>query len=102
MMKHVPDEDRIFTEALRLTSDVIKGAAIMDVRLIDDRKNELFFAATHGPAWNEGSPSHKNERLKRRFPLSDEKKKSAGAHAIATGEAERYTHDDGQYIYVTD
>ncbi len=79
-----PDELRIFGEALRLTSTTIPGAEIMDVRLVDERTNELYFATTKGPAWDRGDETEIEQRKLRRFSLVN-KAESAGAHVFKTG-----------------
>lgn len=67
-----PDESRIFDEALRVTKDVITGSDILDVRLLDKESNELYFANTDGgDAWKKGSSADIQERLKKRFSISE-------------------------------
>lgn len=80
-----PAPRRIFTEALRVTGDVIKDAHITDVRLVDAKTQELYFAAFHGAAWTQGNRDTVNARRTRRFPL-DGSERSAGYHVFSTGE----------------
>jgi signal transduction histidine kinase len=80
-----PDEVRIFSEALRLTGTAIPGAEIMDVRLFDEATKELYFATTHGTAWNQGSDDEIEERKRRRFSTV-RVPESAGAHVFNTGQ----------------
>jgi signal transduction histidine kinase len=76
-----PNELRIFDEALKLTSSVISGAEVMDVRLFDDKTNQLYFATTHGPAWAQGDEAEIDERRSRRFPIT-KSNTSAGAYVF--------------------
>ena len=85
LTRDMPNELRILNEALKLTSNVIHGAEIMDVRLFDARTNELYFAATHGAAWNQGTESEIEERKRRRFRVLEEPG-SAGAHVFKTAQ----------------
>lgn len=78
-----PNELRIFEEALKVTSSVISGAEIMDVRLLDENSNELYFATTHGSAWKEGSEGEIEKRKLRRFSVKPAS--SAGAHVFNSG-----------------
>jgi signal transduction histidine kinase len=82
LSREEPDELRIFSEALRVTGSVIRGAEIMDVRLEED--GELYFAETHGPFWTEGKEIEIRKRRNRTFPLNQT---SAGAHVFRTGKA---------------
>ena len=79
------EERNIFSEALKITHSVIKGAEIMDVRLLDHEKKELYFAEVHGDAWKEGSTLEIQQRRNRRFPVTAKPPQSAGAHVCQTG-----------------
>lgn len=83
LTREKPDEQRIFAEALKVTSSVIQGAEVMDVRLLNEETQQLYFAQTHGTFWTEGSPTETHNRLNRTFSLVG---KSAGAHVFNTGE----------------
>jgi signal transduction histidine kinase len=85
LTKQEPDEHRIFAEALRVTSAVIQGAEIMDIRLLDLENRELYFAETRGNIWNEGTEQEIVERRSRRFPITDGPPNSAGAQVFKTG-----------------
>lgn len=85
LTKEVLDEHRIFDEGLRVAGSVIPAAQITDVRLLDENAKELYFAATHGPAWEKGSGGEIDRRKRRRFPVTDKPAKSAGAHVFQTG-----------------
>jgi signal transduction histidine kinase len=84
LTREKPNEFRIFEEALKLTSSAIPGAEIMDVRLHDGRTKELYFAVTHGTAWNEGTETEIENRKNRRFKLIAQRE-SAGTHVFNTG-----------------
>lgn len=86
LKKEEPDEQYIFDKALSVTHDVIKGTEIMDVRLLDEATNELYFVATHGKAWDEGSKDEIEQRKRRRFPIALKPPMSAGAHVLQTGD----------------
>jgi signal transduction histidine kinase len=85
--REVPDERRIFDEALRRIGLVTRGADIMDIRLLDDTQRELYFAQTHGKAWDEGTEKEVQDRKQRRFPVDDNPPTSAGAYVFKTGQA---------------
>lgn len=84
LAKEVPDEHEIFAQALQVTDDVIRGAEITDIRLLDQNKKELYFAETHGVAWNTGSKGEIQERLRRRFSVLENPPKSVGADVYKT------------------
>ena len=97
-----PKEGRIFRESLRVTSSLIAGAEIMDIRLLNDAKQEgrdreerdhaadstrwLYFAETAGDAWHDGEPEALQKLRNRRFPVGDPTRPSAGAHVVETGD----------------
>jgi len=85
LTREAPDEHRIFAEAMRVASRVIKGAEIIDVRLLDDAKENLYFAEPHGDAWKAGTPDEKEKRLARRYSVTDKPPTSAGAYVFQTG-----------------
>jgi len=84
-----PVESDIFVEALRITRSVIKGAEIMDIRMLDRQTNELEFVATQGHAWNQGSLKERQARKEHRFHVYDTPPTSAGAHVFQTGQVHR-------------
>jgi signal transduction histidine kinase len=79
LTKSSPDEQRILKEALHVTANVIRGAEITDIRLLDPATRELYFATTQGREWNE-------ERRRIRFSVDDEES-SIGALVMNTGES---------------
>jgi signal transduction histidine kinase len=85
LTREAPNERRIFAEAMRVTSRVIRGAEIIDVRLLDEPKQELYFAEPHGDAWKQGKPEEIQQRLERRYSVSDRDPASAGAYVFNTG-----------------
>lgn len=80
-----PDEKSIFQGALDVTGSVIAGAEIIDIRLLDEERRELYFVATRGKAWEEGDSEKIHERLVRRFPVDPKPPLSAGAYVVQTG-----------------
>src|SRR5262249_39665591 len=78
-------EKQIFDKALEATNNVIPGAEISDVRLLDKERKYLYFAAMFGKAWQEGSGFEIATRRDRRFYL-DEDPPSGGSHVVRTKE----------------
>ena len=82
----LPKEQRIFAEALRVTKSAIVGSDIMDVRLQDPKRQELFFFQPTGSAWDEGSPDDIARRKAKRFSVGGRgRPTSAGAVVFKTG-----------------
>ena len=81
LKKREPSEPRIFQDALRIAAEVNPQAEILSVRLVDEATRALYYAATHGERWQQGSPKEIAERKDHRYPLSGG---SAGAHVIQT------------------
>lgn len=86
LMKSHPNDDLILTEALRITNNVIPGAEITDVRLLNDDKTELRFRVPYGDAWSKGTPEDAELRMSRVFRVNHEPPSSAGAHVVQTGD----------------
>jgi GAF domain-containing protein len=86
LTREMPDEQRIFAETLKVTSSVIEGAEITDIRLLDENTNELYYAEVYGPAWNEGTKKDIRERRERRFKVGTTGVESAGAFVFQTGQ----------------
>jgi len=97
LRKERPQERNIFAEGLRVASEVIEGADILDVRLLDEEAQELYFAETRGKEWKQGTDSDVQNRLAQRYPVTGTPD-SAGAHVFQTGqvmheeEIEKCTH----------
>jgi signal transduction histidine kinase len=83
LRKREPSEQRIFERALKIAAEVNPQAQVLSVRLHDEKANQLFFAATHGSRWEQGSSREIAERKRRRYPVSDG---TAEAQVFATGE----------------
>jgi signal transduction histidine kinase len=85
LIKERPDELNIFAEALKVASNVIEEAGVMDIRLLDEQKGELYFAITHGQEWNNSSgENHSQSLTTRRFTVRGDPQ-SAGAYVFRTG-----------------
>jgi signal transduction histidine kinase len=82
--REIPEEGRIFAEALRVTTSAIEGSDIIDVRLLDSASKELFFFEPSGKAWDEGAADEIASRKAKRFPVGPGKPGSAGAYVYQT------------------
>jgi signal transduction histidine kinase len=71
LKRRAPSVQRIFDKTLSVAHEVVTGSDILDVRLFDDKTRELYFAATRGSAWREGSAAEVKARFERRFPVDD-------------------------------
>jgi len=99
VVKEAPDEKGIFHRALRATSSVIHNAEITDVRLLDEKNQELYFETTHGAAWDSGTLEEIGIRRARRFPVTGPPN-SGGAHVVQTEQVYVIADtSDPQYIY---
>src|SRR5436853_7018786 len=56
------NEGKLYKDMLSLARQVIRGADVLDLRLRDEQKNELYFASTLGAGWDKA-------RLSKRFPI---------------------------------
>jgi signal transduction histidine kinase len=100
LSEEAPNEQRIFAKALHISQSVIRGAEIIDVRLIDESTDELYYAQTEGDLWSEGSQEEIEHRKKRRFKLKEAKPTSAGAYVVQTGEVYLIPDvTDKKYVY---
>ncbi len=72
-----PNEASVLKRALEETAQIVPDAQIMDVRLVDEECQELYFAETLGREWD-GVGARRHER----FPLDG---RSAGANVVRTG-----------------
>lgn len=96
LSRPTPNEQYILREALRVASSSIQGADILDIRLFDESRGELYLAATYGDAWHSGSTSDRDQRIKKRYPVNGELHRSIGASVFLTREvymANDSTHD---------
>lgn len=73
-----PEIKPIFDEALRVTATVVSGADILDIRLLDKEKRQLYFDAFHGQAWEEGGAEEQQQSRKKVFSLGNLPPQSAG------------------------
>lgn len=80
--KREPTEQRMFDQALKISTEINSQAEILSVRLVDETAKELRYAATLGRAWERGGPKDVAERKSRRYSLKGD---SAGAHVVRTG-----------------
>jgi signal transduction histidine kinase len=99
LTREEPDEHRIYRQALRVTGKVIEGAEIMDVRLLDEQRQELVFAEVYGNAWNEGTEEEIRKRKQRKFSVSEKSPTSAGARVFQSGKLSEIqdVHSDPHY-----
>ena len=67
-----PDVLNVFNRGLEATKTLIPGGEIIDIRLMDEKSDELYFALTPGQEWTEA-------RKACRFPASRKPPQSAGA-----------------------
>jgi len=80
-----PSEQRIFGQTLEVAGKVNPMAEIRSVRLVSEDGKELYYAATQGDAWNQGSFAQITARKNWRFPLEGPKADSGGAQVCRTG-----------------
>ncbi len=78
-------EHHIYNKALEVAASVISGADILDVRLVDEEAQELYYDEVYGKTWLEGTPSEIKKRRERRFPIGGSTPTSAGAYVIKEG-----------------
>ena len=71
-----PSSIRVFGKILKIISRSIPGAEILDIRLLDTEKEELYFAYFHGDEWKKGTKEEIAARKSRRFSIHGN---SAGA-----------------------
>lgn len=83
--KPQPNENLIFAEALKVAKSSIKGADILDIRMLDSETQKLFFAETLGDGWNNGTQGEIRNRKRVTFPIEVRPPQSAGAHVYQTG-----------------
>jgi signal transduction histidine kinase len=85
----IVEMDGIYDQALKATAEVVDGAKILDVRMLDKDADVLKFARTYGAAWDEGSEEDVHSRLKKEFNVDRTSPAStatsAGAYVFRTG-----------------
>ncbi|MBK6795264.1 MAG: GAF domain-containing protein [Acidobacteria bacterium] len=72
----------IFKKALEIAAEVVKGAEILDIRLLkqEGSSNYFYFETTYGTAWHKGGESERRKRLETRFYLGNSLPQSAGEY----------------------
>ena len=83
-----PDEKLILKQTLATLRQIIEGADILDVRLLDQQKTQLSFVETLGDKWQDGLDSSKNQKPKkidRVFPINHGSPRSVGEQVLQTG-----------------
>jgi GAF domain-containing protein len=81
----IVEMEDIYDHVLKGTAEVIEGAEILDVRVLDKDKGALKFASTYGAAWAEGSEDDVRTRLQKTFSIKDLSPTSAGAYVFREG-----------------
>ncbi len=93
-----PNQYRIFDQTLKVAQDVIKDADILDVRLFDPDSRQLYFAATFGSAWKEGTSAEVKSRLEKIFLVDDRgPHRPLGVRVFHSGIAMSVTATPGGY-----
>lgn len=82
----VSDQGRVHREALEIARDVIPGAETLDIRLLDEERNELYYACILGDRWNRGSKQERQARLEFRYSINGPPD-SIGAQVVRSGKA---------------
>ncbi len=98
------DKAQLLDYILRIAKSTIDGADILDIRLLDETSNELYFASTLGNAWNKGSKAEIKGRKSKRYPLlSDVNDKNViGVESILTGKVQNITDINSKMGYSSD
>lgn len=73
-----PNIEGVLHKGLTTTADMIHGAEIIDIRLVDEAKGELFVASTYGEDWTE-------ENRQRRFSIREDALQTLGVEVFRTG-----------------
>jgi signal transduction histidine kinase len=90
LIKEIPDEKTIFKEALRVTKSSIKGANILDVRMLNTETRELYFAQTYGPAWEQGDTDTVESRHKITYFVDNKPPQSTGEYVYQSGKVQSF------------
>lgn len=78
--KPAPDPQVIYQHVLEVTRSTARVGEILDIRIFDDKKKELRFAAKLGEAWHAGTREEQERRWNKSFPVADPQQPSAGAY----------------------
>lgn len=89
----------LMRNALVITSRAIPSAEILDVRLVDPEEKNLYFAATFGHAWQEGSTDERIDRKGKRFPVGEDPPRSAGDWVMQNQRLYKVTSPKNDKIY---
>ncbi|HRI45646.1 MAG TPA: GAF domain-containing protein [Ignavibacteria bacterium] len=81
LKSETPDQNQIFEKVLEALNKLVSEAEIMDVRILDAQKKNLYFAAFFGESWNSGNEIGIKDRKSKTFPING---KSAGAEVFKT------------------
>jgi signal transduction histidine kinase len=65
----VLDQNRVFEDALALAEAAIPGAETLDVRLLDESSDALYYGPTRGHRWDTGTKEERHKRLQKRYPV---------------------------------
>jgi signal transduction histidine kinase len=63
------DEEKLYSQILDLAKNAIKNSDILDIRLYDEKSQQLYFAKTKGFSKSRGTRRQIEERRKKRFPI---------------------------------
>jgi signal transduction histidine kinase len=77
-----PDLLRVFTKTLMAASPAFSESVAMSVRLYDAGRDDLYFCALHGDAWDAGTAAEIQARKSRRFPIHPPGPMSKGAEVF--------------------
>jgi signal transduction histidine kinase len=81
-----PDLVRVFNKTLAAASPAFSDSVAMSIRLHDTERDDLYFCAFHGEAWDIGASAQVKARKDRRFPLHPEGLLSKGAEVFLNSE----------------
>jgi signal transduction histidine kinase len=62
--------NNLYRSTLFLARRIIRGAEVLDIRLLDESQQRLYFAETVGDAWRKGSKRNMEARLGKTFPVN--------------------------------
>jgi signal transduction histidine kinase len=80
------NEDSLYENTLRIARRVIRGGNILDIRLVDESTQELYFAKFFGSAWFKGSRREIAERRQKRFSLVSINEGNLGLDVFRSGQ----------------
>lgn len=89
LKKQVIDETALLKEGLKVAKKAVKRADILDIRLRDPEKDELYFAEMLGNTWNQ-TYKGKLKKRNRRFTLKGDPRSSTGAWVFKNNKTYHY------------